>query len=408
MTSLSAALLSELESFQNLVQAFDAAPQNFANATAVATMAGTNTRALEVVFRRHAHLTIDGWLKRARVAKAGQMLRQSKISLSDICAAVGFNDEAALVEAFRTEMHIVPGSYRELDTSRGFVVELPPGFRSEEVLAYQARDPEGRAERRDGQRMWKALSIGSATLVVEVDVQATNAVVRTHAARRLASDIQTEVHRSALRMLGLPSDVAAFEKKHARFVRPRRGLRVPLAPFSFEALCWAIIGQQINVRFASTLRSRMIAAAGEPVEGMRAHPTPAALAALDPATLTSQQFSRSKVSYLQKAANAVVRGELNIEALGRGSAVAAEQALLAQHGVGPWTARYVLMRTGFADAVPIGDSGLATALERMHGLSARPNAAATEELMLKFAPYRSLASMHLWSSLSEISDELVP
>jgi 3-methyladenine DNA glycosylase/8-oxoguanine DNA glycosylase len=30
----------------------------------------------------------------------------------------------------------------------------------------------------------------------------------------------------------------------------RRGLRLPLTPTVFDGLCWAIMGQQINIAFA--------------------------------------------------------------------------------------------------------------------------------------------------------------
>ena len=74
-------------------------------------------------------------------------------------------------------------------------------------------------------------------------------------------------------------------------------------------------------------------------------------------------------------------GELDIESLGEGSAIAAEKALTAQRGIGTWTARYVLMRGGFADAAPVGDSALATALQRLHKLPERPDADETARLM---------------------------
>jgi 3-methyladenine DNA glycosylase/8-oxoguanine DNA glycosylase len=72
-----------------------------------------------------------------------------------------------------------------------------------------------------------------------------------------------------------------------------------------------------------------------------------------------------------------------------------------QRGIGIWTARYVLMRGGFADAAPVGDSALATALQRLHKLPERPDTEETARLMSRFAPYRSLATMHLWTSLKE-------
>jgi 3-methyladenine DNA glycosylase/8-oxoguanine DNA glycosylase len=60
----------------------------------------------------------------------------------------------------------------------------------------------------------------------------------------------------------------------------------------------------------------------------------------------------------------------------------------------------MLMRgLGFADAVPVGDSALATALQRFHRLETRPDAKETARLMVPFAPHRSLATCHFWASL---------
>ncbi len=62
----------------------------------------------------------------------------------------------------------------------------------------------------------------------------------------------------------------------------------------------------------------------------------------------------------------------------------------------------MLGRNGFADAAPVGDSALATALQRLHKLPERPDADQSARLILSaFAPHRSLATMHLWVSLKE-------
>jgi len=174
-----------------------------------------------------------------------------------------------------------------------------------------------------------------------------------------------------------------------------------LLPTGFDALCWGIIGQQINVKFACALRRDMVELAGEKIGDMQTHPTPDQVANIDIAALTARRFSGSKAKYLIGAAQAVAGGKLDIENLGERSAIAAEKALTAQHGIGTWTARYVLMRSGFADAAPVGDSALATALQRLHQLPERPDADQTARLMSVFAPHRSLATMHLWTSLKE-------
>ena len=63
-----------------------------------------------------------------------------------------------------------------------------------------------------------------------------------------------------------------------------------------------------------------------------------------------------------------------------------------------------MMRAGFADSAPVGDSGLATALEQHHKLPVRPDSNRTAALMAKFSPNRSLATSHLWASLKAVPD----
>jgi 3-methyladenine DNA glycosylase/8-oxoguanine DNA glycosylase len=91
-----------------------------------------------------------------------------------------------------------------------------------------------------------------------------------------------------------------------------------------------------------------------------------------------------------------------VETLADGSAVAAERSLTRQRGIGTWTARYMLMRgAGFADCAPVGDVALAAALQRLTAADRRPESSEVEELMQPFAPYRSLATVHLWASLRD-------
>jgi AraC family transcriptional regulator of adaptative response / DNA-3-methyladenine glycosylase II len=222
-----------------------------------------------------------------------------------------------------------------------------------------------------------------------------------HADGKLGRASLAFLHDAALKMLGLNNETAPFETRHAAFTAPRRGLRLPNIPTGFDGLAWGIIGQQINVKFASSLRSEIIRMAGEKIGTMRAHPTPERVANMNVATLNKHRFSRSKAAYLIGAGEKVAKGELDIEGLPRGSAVAAEKKLTALHGVGTWTARYTMLRGGFADAAPVGDSALATALQRLHQLPERPGHDQVKDLMAAFSPHRSLATMHLWTSLKE-------
>ncbi len=133
---------------------------------------------------------------------------------------------------------------------------------------------------------------------------------------------------------------------------------------------------------------------------MRAHPTPAAVAALDYGDLTTRRFSRRKAEYLVDTARRVAAGELSLE-LG-GPAPALERRLLAVRGLGPWSVQYFLMRgAGLADCAPVGDAALAAALQRFFALGHRPDAGEARARMEPFAPLRSLATFHLWQSLGD-------
>ena len=72
-------------------------------------------------------------------------------------------------------------------------------------------------------------------------------------------------------------------------------LRMPLLPTGFDALCWGIIGQQIHVKFASSLRTEMVNLAGEKIGDMRAHPTAQRVADIDVAT-----YSKTNSKHLRE------------------------------------------------------------------------------------------------------------
>jgi len=157
----------------------------------------------------------------------------------------------------------------------------------------------------------------------------------------------------------------------------------------------------VNLAFAYALRRDLIRLAGTPVGDLVAHPEAPQIAALDPAELTARRFSRRKAEYVLNAATQVAQGRLALEGLL--TATAAEKALLALRGCGPWTAQYVLMRgLGFRDCVPVGDVALTLALQRWFKLDERPDAPGTLRLMAPFAPHRSLATFHLWASLKGV------
>jgi len=164
-----------------------------------------------------------------------------------------------------------------------------------------------------------------------------------------------------------------------------------------------VVGQQISLPFAFTLRRRLAELCGShaPTDNLIAPPTAAQVARLDYADLTPLQFSQRKAEYLVDAARLAVSGNLPLEALAQtATAPQIEARMLALRGFGPWSANYVMMRGfGLADCAPLGDTGLSAGLQRFFALGYRPNAPQTVALLEPFAPHRSLATAHLWASL---------
>jgi AraC family transcriptional regulator, regulatory protein of adaptative response / DNA-3-methyladenine glycosylase II len=394
--------------FEALAARVRAEPERFTGTSSLAREGGVSQTKLDALLRTHAHLTPATWLKRERVRTACRLLLDTEQRVVHVGHAVGFESESAFHRQFLAITRMTPGAYRALNGASVFQLQLPPGYRAQEILAYHARDPASPCERVDGTRIYKALTSDPGAAVLEIALEPQSAWCRIHSREKLEQRAVASMHAAALRMLGLAADVAAFEARAGRepwmaaLLAKRRGLHLPLTPTVFDGLCWAIIGQQINIAFASALRREILELAGDDAGGMRTNPTAERLAEIPVAALTKRRFSRSKAEYLIGAAQAVAAGRLAAESLGEGSAVAAERALREQRGIGPWTARYTLMRgAGFADCAPVGDVALAAALQRFTAAADRPGPLEVEQLMRPFAPHRSIATFHLWASLRD-------
>lgn len=396
----------DLAALEALAERVRREPAAFADAADLAAASGLGAARLDGLFRRHFHASTSAVLERARIDAARRAL----------LAGRGWESAPAFQASFRRATGLAPDDYRKMAQGRETVVALPPGYLPGPTLTYLGRDPRSPSERTGPGGFAKALLLAGrpALLRVEIEVEIPRArcrVEQPRGGRRLPPEALAEAHEAALRLLGLArgNDPAAFLRRLAardglrRLAAGREGLRIPLTADPFEGLAWAIVGQQVNLAFAASLRRTVTELAGEPVgDGWIAPPSPAAVARLDPADLARRQFSRRKAEYLVGAAQAVASGELPLARLAEGSATRAERRLLALRGIGPWTAQYVLLRScGFADCLPVGDAGLAAALTRFFGLDRRPGPAETRELMEPFAPHRSLATAHLWASLGD-------
>ncbi|MGE0042052.1 MAG: DNA-3-methyladenine glycosylase [Vicinamibacterales bacterium] len=163
----------------------------------------------------------------------------------------------------------------------------------------------------------------------------------------------------------------------------------------FASLTRSIASQQLSVKAADTIHGRF-----RDLFPRRA-PSPAALLALDDATLRAAGFSRPKVAYLRDLATRVLDGRLDFRALRALPDEEAVAALVSVKGIGRWTAEIFLMfRLERPDLLPADDVGLARSVRLAYGLRWRPTAARLLRLGEPWRPYRTVASWYLWQSLA--------
>jgi DNA-3-methyladenine glycosylase II len=178
------------------------------------------------------------------------------------------------------------------------------------------------------------------------------------------------------------------------------GMKPALEPNLFEALVWAITGQQINMSFACQVKEGMLARYGSRVKingrEYYRHPEPEELADLNPANWIAFKSSRRKAEYIIGLAK-WIRGGLNLETLMDLPNDEIVARLTQIRGIGRWTAEYVLLRgLGRWDVLPATDAGLINGVRRAYGLDHRPS---TDEITLlgeRWRPWRGLATYYLW------------
>ncbi|MDR3683183.1 MAG: Ada metal-binding domain-containing protein, partial [Geothrix sp.] len=347
-----------------------AEPGAFPDVEALARAAGVGVTKLKTLFHIHAHQQPAAFLQRIRIQAACDRLAAGQDDLSDLAFDSGYESASGFHGAFRRQTGLSPGGYRTMLASNRFTLPLPARFRVKDVLTFHGRDGQSVSERVEGARLQKAFLCEGRASVLTLTFGASSVAVGLSGAGGAAA--MAVAHGAALRLLGWNGDPARFEAAHPDLARGREGLRVLLTLDPFEALVWAILGQQVNLAFAYALRRDLIRRVGLPTsEGLIAHPDASSIAALEVGDLQALRFSRRKAEYLLHAAGEVAAGRLRLEC--RTTATGAARDLLGLRGCGPWTAQYVLMRGfGFRDCVPVGDAGLTLALQRWFGLDTRP------------------------------------
>ncbi len=192
------------------------------------------------------------------------------------------------------------------------------------------------------------------------------------------------------RIIAAPQDLAegaAWLAARDPRLAPALALDLPLRrwPEGFGALLDAIIGQQVSLASAASIRARMDAAG---------FLDPAQVAAASEDDLRAAGLSRQKARY----ASLLARSALDYAALRTAPDAEAVAQLMALPGIGRWTAEiYAMFSLGRADVFAAGDLALQEAARLLLHLPDRPSERALRQIAEGWSPWRAVAARALWA-----------
>jgi len=294
--------------------------------------------------------------------------------------------------------------------------ELPPDFRERDILAFHNRDTLAIAEQVDGRTFRKGLAWNghAACLTIRFRDRCADAEL---AIDGNASTVGLDSLISMVqRMLGLTQQIEGFEQTYrdhsplGALIARQSGLRVPLAATPFEALTWAVTGQQISVKAAITLRRKLIMAAGlKHSGGLSCYPDAGHIAGLTMLDLHQAGFSQRKAQTLITISEMVLENRLPLDSWMVDSPPVDQihEQLLRIRGIGPWTINYALLRGfGWLDGSLHGDVAVRRGLQLLLGVSEKITEDKAKQWLADFSPWRALIAAHLWAfSQPDIEDK---
>ena len=173
------------------------------------------------------------------------------------------------------------------------------------------------------------------------------------------------------------------------------GEKMALRGKPFETLCRSIVGQQISVKAADSVWTK--------VEDLcNGNINKEEIINLSSEEMRSAGLSKQKITYLKNIATSDVLttnwGELSdVEAIDR---------LCKIKGVGVWTAEmFLIFNLGRPDVLPLADIGLIRGIEKHYYNSERIDKKELEKFRTKWSPWCTVATWYLWRSLDPIPVE---
>ena len=164
----------------------------------------------------------------------------------------------------------------------------------------------------------------------------------------------------------------------------------------FESLLESVISQQLAVKAADTIHSRVVKLAGGKI-------SPAKVLQISETAMREAGVSGAKFKTIQGLADAAQSKQININKLHE---IESDQAIFDQltslWGIGPWTVDMCMMfQLGRLDIWPTGDLGVRRGYEKIYKLKEEITPKELDKKGDKFKPYRSIVAWYCWRALEK-------
>lgn len=291
-----------------------------------------------------------------------------------------------------------------------FTIPVPAEFDFNLSLDFLKRSPREILHRCEEFSVTKLLKVEHDAVLFNVQ-QHDRENLRVHVLNtKLTSPIKNTLEVYIRDWFDLDTDIKPFYTLSAKdkymkdLVEKYHGYRIVGQPDLYESLIWAVLGQQINLSFAYTLKQRFVEQFGEKMifDGIEYYmfPKPDVVSLLNDEVLLPLQFSRQKSRYVVNISEAFAKNEMSKEKLAGLSLQDAKEKLMKIKGIGNWTANYALMKTfHYPDAFPLEDAGVHNAIKNLKRMKAKPTLDQVRTFYKKYRGWEAYATLYLWKSL---------
>jgi len=374
---------------------------------------GVGERQLRRLFLQHLGASPIVVAQTRRVLFAKHLLHETRMPMTEVALAAGFNSLRRFNEVFQNLFHRPPSALRRKSSAgressdAGIVLRLRyrPPYDWESMLSFlEARAIPG----------VEVIEKGCYLRTVEID-GAMGSIAVTHLPLQHSLSITIRfpavqslpaIVNRVRRLFDLGADIETIDEhlsndvRLAPWVALRPGLRAPGGWDGFELAVRAVLGQQVSVAAARRLAGQLVTLHAKRVPGhagghaglTHVFPTAKLLATVASIGLGMPAARLDSLSALAQAA-------AHDPNLFRPSGTMEEviEKLQSIPGIGEWTAQYVALRAvREMDAFPASDVGLLRGAARVDGAPATP-----KSLLLRsesWKPWRAYAAQHLWAA----------